>query len=81
MKKLGYSSFLGILFIAAFVILCPLGTLFGWIGGWSVGWFFGDYITQGLSAFGLHGVSLAQLGAILGFISSFFRISTTKSSD
>lgn len=65
------------LFIAAIVLIAPLATAFGWMAGWAVGLFFGDTILNLLSALGLHGFSMAQIGAGLGFISGFLRTSTS----
>lgn len=48
-------------------------TLAGYVSGWIVGLFFGDTFLGIAGQYGLHGVTLAQLGGFLGFFGSFFR--------
>lgn len=62
---------------ALLVFLVCLGTFFGGIGGWIVGLFFSESVLGVLGAFGVHGVTMWQLGCFLGFVGAFFRSSTT----
>lgn len=70
-------------FVVAMVIFAvTFGTLFGGIAGWIVGLFFTDTILQTLASFGVDTFDLKmwQLGATLGFIGGFFKVSNkTKS--
>lgn len=66
----------GVLFVAAL-----LGTALGWLIGWTVGLFFSDTILAFLAAFGIKGLSMAQVGASFGFIGSFFRSTTSCNKD
>jgi len=60
------------------LLIIPLATIFGAFAGWIVGLTsFGDWILHALSSMGLKGFTLAQFGALVGFVGAFFR-STTK---
>lgn len=65
--------------IAAFALIFfmpVIGVLLGAFSGWAVGVFFTETIMTTLSGFGFSAsVSMWQLGATLGFIGGFFRIS------
>ena len=64
--------------VAALIALffSPLiGTVFGWVGGWIVGLLFDSAILGALEQFGVADVTVAQLGALLGFAGGFL---TTK---
>lgn len=66
---------------AALVFFFPLiGVLGGAFAGWVVGLFFSDTILSALASFGVktEALSMWQLGAMLGFVGSFFRSSVTK---
>jgi len=53
-----------------------IGVLIGAFSGWVVGLFFAETIMTTLAGFGFSAsVSMWQLGATLGFIGGFFRIS------
>ena len=52
------------------------GVLIGVISGWFVGLFFGDTILAIFAAIGIKGFAMWQIGAFLGFVSSFFRMTT-----
>ena len=73
-----------VLLIAAFfMFIFPLlGVLFGAFSGWVVGLVFGDWLLVTLSA--LVGyeipVSMAALGALLGFIGGFLKTNVTSTS-
>lgn len=49
------------------------GTLMGAIAGWIVGMFFDDTILGILSQLGVHGVSMWQFGAFMGFVDGFLK--------
>lgn len=67
--------FFGYLIAVTVVILFnPLfSTLLGVIGGWFVGLFFSDTILGFLQQIGIKGLAMWQVGAVLGFVSGFFR--------
>lgn len=54
-------------------LLIALGAIMGALVGWVVGLLFPDAIARGLAAFHLGAMEPYQLGAFVGFISSFFR--------
>ncbi|MFN7902562.1 MAG: hypothetical protein ACK5O1_07035 [Holosporales bacterium] len=58
-----------------------LGAFFGGVGGWIVGIVFGDLILGVLAAFGIKGLTMWQLGVTLGFLSGYFKSSTTVNKD
>ena len=57
-----------------------LSTLGGAFAGWVVGMFWPHTMAILLAKLGLAGVQMWQLGAMLGFVGSFFRSSTSSSS-
>ena len=61
-----------VVFLGGMLLLIPLGTLCGAIAGWIVGMFFPSILTT-LAAFGVHGVTMWQFGAFLGFVGSFLK--------
>ena len=67
--------------IGGLLILPIAGAFFGGIGGWLVGIVFGDLILGTLAAFGIKGLSMWQLGVTLGFLSGYFKSSTTVKKD
>lgn len=73
-------TFIGtmILALAAMFGLVILSTIVGAVTGWCVGLLFGDAILGVLSQLGIHYVSVAQLGAFLGFVAPFFRAHGSK---
>lgn len=68
--KLVGGLFLGICGVFFFVIL---GTLTGALSGYVVGLFFSDTILGVLSQLGIHGVTMWQFGAFMGFCGGFLR--------
>ena len=48
-------------------------TLIGALIGWVVGWFFGTTILNFFAAIGIEGFTMAEIGAVLGFVGGFFR--------
>jgi hypothetical protein len=67
--------------VGGLLILPILGSFCGGVGGWLVGIFFGDLILGTLAAFGVKGLSMWQLGVTLGFLSGYFKSSTTVNKD
>jgi len=59
--------------IGALIILIILGPLVGALSGLIVGIFFSTPILNVLSAMGVDGVTMWQLGAFLGFVGGFFK--------
>jgi hypothetical protein len=70
----------GVFFLIAALPL--LGTLAGAFVGWVVGLFFEETVMGFFSRLGFDtaGYAMWQLGAALGFVSAFFRSTTTKES-
>tara|TARA_R110000851_G_scaffold3701_2_gene15083 strand:- start:12 stop:251 length:240 start_codon:yes stop_codon:yes gene_type:complete len=65
---------IGVVFL---LVIC--GAFFGGVSGWIVGLFFTETILGTLSAVGISGVTMWQLGVTLGFVSGFFK--SVKQSD
>lgn len=68
----------------AFIFIAPLlGTLVGAFSGWVVGFFYSGPILNGLQRAGIDtsGLELWQVGATLGFVGGFFRVTSSKKSD
>lgn len=61
------------MFVIIPVLLVISQTLFGAFFGWSVGLFLGKAILGFLEQIGIYGVSMWQFGAVLGFVSAFFK--------
>lgn len=57
----------------ALVIMIILGPLVGALSGLIVGIFFSAPILSVLSAMGVEGITMWQLGAFLGFVGGFFK--------
>lgn len=72
----------GVMFgIACLCFLVVLGPIVGAVSGWFVGLFFGDTILGIFAALGLHGFTMSQIGAFLGFLGGLFHsISLVKAS-
>ena len=69
----------GCLTILVLFIMTIIGsTLIGAFVGWVVGWFFGNTILNFFAAVGIEGFSMAELGAVLGFVGSFFRTTNVQ---
>ncbi len=70
--------------IGAIFVLIPLGTLAGAGVGWLVGLFFSDSILGVANAMGIHGITMWQFGAFMGFVGSFLKTkvdATVKAAD
>jgi len=67
-----------LLILGGVFLFIPLGTLFGGLVGYVVGIFFGDTILATLAQVGFKGLTMWQIGLTLGFVSGFFRASSTK---
>jgi len=67
-----FSLLLSGVFIVFFTVF---GTFMGAASGWIVGWFFADTILTFFSyIFGAaHGFQMWEIGAVMGFLSGFFR--------
>jgi CBS-domain-containing membrane protein len=65
------------LFMGGMFFFIIFGTLLGGVAGWTVGLIFGDTILAIASQFGLHGITMFQLGCFLGFIGSFLKTKVT----
>ena len=50
-----------------------LGVVGGGISGWVVGLFFGDAFLGIFKQIGIENVTMFQMGAFLGFVTSFFK--------
>lgn len=70
-------------FVLFIIVMVILGTLFGGIAGWIVGLFFTDTIMTTLNRFGVDtmGMTMWQLGATLGFVSGFFKLTKVQKND
>lgn len=66
-----------LLFSAMIVVAAPISAALGALAGWTVSLIFGDTILRVMSMVGIHDVAVWQLGATLGFVSSFLRTQTT----
>lgn len=62
-----------VMFISGILLLLPLRITTGAIAGYISGLLFGDYVLKCLAEFGVHGITMAQLGATLGFAAAFLR--------
>ena len=60
------------LFVITYVIYSMGVTLLGLCIGWIVGLFLGKTILEILACIGIKGFKMWQVGAILGFLASFF---------
>lgn len=65
-----------VVLIVFFLIL--LYPFMGALAGYIVGLVFGDTILGILGQMGLHGITMWQLGAFLGFVGGFFKTSVTQ---
>lgn len=77
MEKLAMIFGVIMIFGAMILVIAPLGVALGWLAGWTVQIVFGDLVLNALAAFGVHGPTLPQIGAALGFFSAFLRTQTT----
>jgi membrane protein DedA with SNARE-associated domain len=72
----GFAVASGIIGLIMFAVI--LGTLFGAISAWFIGLFFGDTILHVLGQFGVHDVTMWQLGAFFGFLSGYIKTTMQK---
>jgi hypothetical protein len=70
-----------VVIIGSLAVLPIAGAFFGGVGGWFVGIVFGDLILGTLSAFGIKGLTMWQLGVTLGFLSIYFKSSCSCKKD
>lgn len=77
MEKL--SMFFGsiALFLGGLFFFVIFGTFVGAICGWAVGLVFGDTILNILGQIGIHGVTMFQFGAFMGFVGGFLKTKVT----
>lgn len=66
-----------LLTLAGFFILTVIGTFFGALAGWTVGLAFGGTILGIAAQLGVHGFSMWQIGAFLGFVGGFLKTKVT----
>lgn len=62
---------------AILFLLVIAATVVGALVGWVVGWIFADTILGFFAALGITGFKMWQIGAILGFVGSFFKSSVS----
>ena len=67
--------------VGGLLILPIARAFFGGVGGWLVGIVFGDMILCTLTAFGIKGLTMWQLGVTLGFLSGYFKSSCSCKKD
>jgi hypothetical protein len=68
--------------VAALFFLAALAyTFVGAFAGWVVAWAFDETTVKALEFFSLTNYELWEIGAVLGFLSSFIRSSTTVNKD
>lgn len=77
MEKLVAAFGIAVIFTSFLLIAAPIAVATGWVAGWTVQLLFGDLVLNALATFGIHGPTLPQLGAMLGFFSAFLRTQTT----
>lgn len=80
MEKIGIAAVALVVAPVIFILAALLSTLAGAFIGWVVGWFFADTILGFIAALGVTGFKMWQVGAVLGFVGSFFKtnVSSTK---
>mgnify|MGYP001561540022 CR=1 FL=1 len=66
--------FIATLIVAMVFVFAIIGALFGAFAGWILSMtFLGPMIQSGLESLGAKSPNLIEIGALLGFVSSFFR--------
>lgn len=68
-------------FMGVRILFSPLTTAIGYVAGWTTKVCFGNMIPETLESFGIHGVSMEHLGALLGFVGLFLATRTTVVSE
>ena len=81
MNNLGLKIIVGITVGVVFFFALPFVTLLSGCAAWIVGLFFGDTILGVLAKFGIHGISMWEIGVTLGFLGSFVKSSCTNSKE
>lgn len=83
MRQVLTGAVMAVGFVLFIIVMVILGTLFGGIAGWIVGLFFTDTIMTTLNRFGVDtmGMTMWQLGATLGFVSGFFKLTKVQKND
>ena len=65
---------MGILVVALMFVFAIIGALFGAFAGWVLSMtFLGPMIQHGFESLGAKSPNLIEIGALLGFVSSFFK--------
>ena len=65
---------MGVLIVSLMFVFAIIGALFGAFAGWVLSMtFLGPMINHGFESFGVKSPNLVEIGALLGFVSSFFR--------
>ena len=64
--------------LVSFFLMIVGYTMIGAIIGWVVGWFFSEPILNFFAALGIENMSMWDLGAVLGFVGSFFKSNVTN---
>jgi len=77
MKTLGEFVGITIATILIFFVMILMRPLFGMAAGWIVGFVLPATMSSAMNALSIHNLSMADLGAFLGFVSGFF-MNTTK---
>ena len=65
-------------FLMGLFFFVILGTFMGAFAGWIVGLVFSDSILGILDKFGVHGVTMWQFGAFMGFVGGFLKTKVGK---
>lgn len=81
MDKLATAFGLMALAISGVFVFIIFGTFAGALAGWIVGLVFGDTILGILDQFGIHGVTMFQFGAFMGFVGGFMKTKVSHSKD
>jgi hypothetical protein len=77
MEKIAIAFGGSLMFAGAILFVAPIATLFGAVAGWIVGLFFGETILNVLALLGVHGVTIWQFGAFMGFVGGFLKTKVT----
>ena len=65
---------MGVLIVSLMFVFAIIGALFGAFAGWVLSMtFLGPIIQHSLESLGAKSPNLVEIGALLGFVSSFFR--------
>ena len=73
---------MGILVVALMFVFAIIGALFGAFTGWVISMtFLGPMIQHGLESLGAKSPNLVEIGALLGFVASFFKNYASRKGD